>query len=171
MTGPRTRSVVCAFLAVLAVLVVGSAGTPTHAAQGSAAADSVALTYCKNIRNDALDARYRWQVGKLKDIAVRVDEKIRTLSSKTEELRKWYEMRQQFVRQATTKLVEIFERMRAEAAAAQLTKLAPATAAALILKLETGKASAILNEMSPVRAAELVTMISDAAGKGAEDES
>ena len=65
-------------------------------------------------------------------------------------------------------MVDIYSRMRPEAAAAQLAALDESTAAAVLIKLNSRTASAILGEMDIPRAVSLAQLIS---GGGEPEES
>lgn len=130
----------------------------------SAAANLNAVkAYCSNIRDLAKDARHLRQLNELKNLSVQVDTKIRELRNRTQEYKKWYDLRRQFSDKATNALVSIYSKMRPDSAAAQFSAMNQMTAAALIIKLNSRTASAILNEIEPKKAAKLSAIISAAA--------
>ncbi len=162
--------------AVVALSVAGSCAA--HAAGKKAeAGDQVSgpmgaiKSYCSNVRDLAKDARHRRQFNELKGLAKEIDTKVRELREKTEEYKKWYELRREFSEKATDSLVQIYSKMRPESAAAQLSEMNKMTAAALIIKLDTRVASAVLNEIEPKKAAALSGIIAAAARKNANGDS
>ena len=92
------------------------------------------------------------------EIAKEIDEKVKELRARTEEYKKWYELRRTFSEKATDSLVQIYSKMRPESAAAQISVMNQMTAAALIIKLDTRVASAVLNEIEPKKAASLSSL-------------
>ena len=69
---------------------------------------------------------------------------------------------------AQGQLVDIYKKMRPDAAALQISELDEMTAAAILLKLSPRTASTILNEMDPKLAARLASFVSYAAKKAAK---
>jgi flagellar motility protein MotE (MotC chaperone) len=123
--------------------------------------------YCANIANPAAEARVAWQKQALADIERQIGEQIATLDAKTAELQKWVTRRDEFIDKARQNLVQIYTRMRPDAAASQLTAMDEETASAVLLKLEPRTASLILNEMEATQAARLTSIIGGAARSNA----
>jgi flagellar motility protein MotE (MotC chaperone) len=119
--------------------------------------------YCANIANPAAEARFAWQKQALADIERQLGERIALLDAKTAELQRWVTRRDEFIDKARQNLVQIYTRMRPDAAASQLTAMDEETASAVLLKLEPRTASLILNEMEPAQAARLTSIIGGAA--------
>lgn len=119
--------------------------------------------YCANIANPAAEARFAWQKQALADIERQLGERIALLDAKTAELQRWVTRRDEFIDKARQNLVQIYTRMRPDAAASQLTAMDEETASAVLLKLEPRTASLILNEMEPTQAARLTSIIGGAA--------
>ncbi len=123
---------------------------------------SAAQQYCFNTADSAADARFAWQAKKITDMEAQLDKKAQQLESKTAEYKQWLERRDAFSRKAHEKLVGLYTRMRADAAAVQLATLDEEMAAAVVMKLETKVASQIMSEMDSERAAKIVSIISGA---------
>jgi flagellar motility protein MotE (MotC chaperone) len=123
----------------------------------------IAQQYCEAIADEAADARFAWQKKLIADMERELEKRTALLEAKVVEYQKWVARRDEFVAKATEGLVQIYARMRAEAAAAQLSVLDEETAAAVISKLDSRVASQILNEMEPARAARLTGIIAGAA--------
>jgi flagellar motility protein MotE (MotC chaperone) len=123
---------------------------------------SAAQQYCFNTADSAADARFAWQAKKIQDMEAELDKKARQLEIRTEEYKHWLERRDAFSRKAHEKLVGLYTRMRADAAAVQLATLDEEMAAAVVMKLETKVASQIMSEMDPERAAKIASIISGA---------
>jgi flagellar motility protein MotE (MotC chaperone) len=68
-------------------------------------------------------------------------------------------LRDEFLKKAEASIVEIYSRMRPEAAATQISGMADETAAAVLAKLAPRNSSAIFNEMDSARAARLADLL------------
>lgn len=152
-------------LSVAGGLTAQAAGETGQGAERATGEMGAIQSYCSNMRDLAKDARYRRQFAELKEIAKEIDEKVKELRERTEEYKKWYELRRTFSEKATDSLVQIYSKMRAESAAAQISVMNQMTAAALLIKLDTRVASAVLNEIEPKKAASLSSLIAAAANK------
>lgn len=122
--------------------------------------ESDAETFCANIGNAASDARVAWEARTLDALKADVEEKIQALDAKRAELAEWVERREAFRKQAEDSIVDIYARMRPDAAAEQLALLDSSTAAAVLIRLKARVAGAILSEMDAPRAVALATMMS-----------
>ena len=80
------------------------------------------------------------------------------MSKRIAELKNWVKQREEFLDRTNKSLVEIFQTMRSDAAASQLTEIGPALPASIIANLEPKYSSAILAEMKATDAAK-ITMI------------
>lgn len=120
------------------------------------------LGYCFNVADLAVEARGSFLKEELATIEADVDRKIEVLDRKIDELQRWYEKRDAFLASANQALVAIYQNMRPDAAAEQLSKLGPALSAAIIAKLEPRVASVILNEMKAEDAAAITAMLASA---------
>ena len=119
--------------------------------------------YCINIADTAADARFAWQKKTLGEIEQELDRRIALLEQRAKEYREWLARRDEFAKKAQGTLVEIYTKMRPDAAALQLAAMDEETAAAVLTKLKPRNASAILSEMPPGSAARLTTTIAGAA--------
>ncbi|MGE8943219.1 MotE family protein [Leptospira interrogans] len=138
--------------APLPVTVTGPAVTPSGAGQ----------QYCINIADTAADARFAWQKKTLGEIEQELDRRIALLEQRAKEYREWLARRDEFAKKAQGTLVDIYTKMRPDAAALQLAEMDDETAAAVLTKLKPRNASAILNEMPASHAARLTTTIAGA---------
>lgn len=120
--------------------------------------------FCSNIADDARDLRYARKASELKALQAQVEERIAVLEEKNREFEAWIERRETFRRQAQDGLVEIYAKMRPDAAAVRLEMLGTELAAAILMKLSPRQAGVILNEMDVEKAA-MVTGIISAAGQ------
>lgn len=116
--------------------------------------------FCANIGDAASDARFAWEAKTLKDLKTEVETTTAALEAKRAELEEWLTRREEFQKLAEQSVVDIYSRMRPEAAAAQLAALDERTAAAVLIKLNSRTASAILGEMDIPRAVSLAQLIS-----------
>ncbi len=155
-------------IALAAAALVLACGTlTTSAAQdaggGEQAPQSEIERFCGNIADAARDRRYALQTKQLEDLRAEVDQRIAALEAKRAEYEDWLQRREKFMQKARESVVDIYSRMRPDAAAAQLSVLRADLAAALLIKLDARKAGVILNEMDPKAAAALTSIMADAA--------
>ncbi len=122
-------------------------------------ASAPAGDFCTNIKDDAQERRYALKMQELKELRAAIEARIVALEEKRAEVEAWQEKRDQFANLADTSLVEIYSKMRPDAAAGRLEMLDPTLAAAIVLKMPRRKASVILNEMSPAKAANITQVI------------
>lgn len=139
---------------------------PTAATPPAAAAptpDSEA--FCASIRDPAAEARFAWQAKTLKSLEAKLADTLAKLDEKKAELQQLMDQREAETKQADSRMVEIFSRMRPEAAALQLAAMDQGVAAALLGRLAPRNASAVLNEMEAARAAQLAEAMNGARPK------
>jgi flagellar motility protein MotE (MotC chaperone) len=165
----RPRALAVSGLPAVAVaLMLGlSAGPAATQGTGPAAAagqpaDEIER-FCGNIVDAARDRRYAMQEAELKKLQQDVDERIKRLEEKRAEYESWLTRRERFMAQAQQGVVQIYSKMRPDAAAAQLSQLRAEMAASILMKLDTRVASVILNEMDKNAAAALTTIMVSAA--------
>ena len=133
---------------------------PAAPATAEAAGDTAnADAYCRNIANQAADARYARQAESLTAMTKALDERIAALEAKRAEYEKWVATRQDFLDRADNSVVAIYSQMRPDAAAQQIAVMGAEAAAAILSKLQPRSASAILNEMDAVTAAHLTNVM------------
>lgn len=129
---------------------------------GSVMREGKMLSYCINISDAATETRNSILLKNLNTVEARIDKKLEILAIQMEELKSWTMRREKFLKTGNESIVNIFQSMRADAAALQLTELGPVLAASIILKLEPKKSSAILTEMKPADAAKVATVLTSA---------
>jgi flagellar motility protein MotE (MotC chaperone) len=120
---------------------------------------SDAEAFCANITDPAADARFAWEAKTLKDLTAEVETATAALEAKRAELQEWVTRLDEFQKLAQQSVVDIYSKMRPEAAAAQLSALDERTAAAVLMKLNSRVASTILAEMDTPRAVSLAEVI------------
>jgi flagellar motility protein MotE (MotC chaperone) len=130
--------------------------TPQAAA---AATDNEVALFCSNVADPAVDARLAWQLKELEKAETQLRERIAEVEAKRAEYEKWMELRDDFLKKAEAQVVEIYSRMKPEAAATQIAGMADETAAAVLAKLSPRSSSAIFNEMDTARAAHLADLL------------
>ncbi len=119
--------------------------------------------FCSNIADAARDRRYALQAAELKQLQTEVDNRIKALEEKRTEYETWLKRREVFLARAEEGVVQIYSRMKPDAAAERLAVMNVDLAAAIMMKLDARKASVILNEMESKVAAELTRIIASAA--------
>lgn len=122
-------------------------------------ADTDAAQFCSNITDAAADARLAWQLKEIQNAEGRLRERIAELEAKRAEYEHWLRLRDEFLKKAERNVVDIYSRMKPDAAAVQLASMGDDTAAALLAQLAPRNSSAILNEMEPARAAHLANTL------------
>ena len=130
--------------------------------QSGAVNKTAGAQFCDNISNAAADARFAWQKKLLKKTEENVSKRIKELDKRIKVYRKWLARRNDFSRKAQGVVVNIYSKMKPDAAAQQLTILDEEMAAAVLTKLSAKAASAVMNEMDPKHAARLTSIISGA---------
>jgi flagellar motility protein MotE (MotC chaperone) len=130
---------------------------PAAAASATAdpAADGEAAQFCRNISDAASDARFGWQVRVLEQLDKQVKESTERLEIKRAEYEDWLKRREDFLKKVEDGVVEMYGRMRPEAAAPQIASMTEEVALSVLMKLKPRTSSAILSEMEPTRAARL----------------
>lgn len=118
--------------------------------------------FCDNIADAAKDKRYLLQREELHKLQSQVDERIDALKVQRDDYKNWLDKRNDFLNKAEAGLVEIFKKMKPDAAAKQLEIIDHNIAAALIMKLSPRLSSQIFNEMKAETAATLATIIASA---------
>ncbi|AWC22744.1 hypothetical protein CO731_02211 [Aminobacter sp. MSH1] len=188
----RTTSSRALAAAVLAIALFGSASALAEEATGEAAAAPVqgvptrvvereipteqpagemtaALEpseverFCSNIADAARDRRYALQAEELKKLQAEVDKRIALLEERKTEYETWLKRREVFLARAEEGVVQIYSRMKPDAAAERLAVMHVDLAAAILMKLDARKSSVILNEMESKSAAELTRIMASAA--------
>lgn len=115
--------------------------------------------FCTNIADAARDQRYLIQKQELDTLQKDIDERIKTLEVRRAEYEDWLKRRNDFLKMAEGGLVEIYRKMKPDAAAAQLAEINPEIASAIIMKLPPRQSSTILGEMPAQKAALLTRLI------------
>ncbi|MCS3727184.1 MotE family protein [Bradyrhizobium betae] len=128
-------------------------------AQAAAPADSDVALFCSNVADPAVDARLAWQLKELEKAETLLRERIAEVEAKRVEYEKWMALRDDFLKKAEAQVVEIYSRMKPDAAATQIAGMADETAAAVLAKLSPRNSSAIFNEMDTARAAHLADLL------------
>jgi len=149
-------------------------GTPTRVIEREAPKEPVEAAvppveqseverFCSNIADAARDRRYQLQAEELKKLQAEVDKRIALLEERKTEYETWLKRREVFLARAEEGVVQIYSRMKPDAAAERLAVMNTDLAAAIMMKLDARKASVILNEMESKVAAELTRIIASAA--------
>ncbi len=128
-------------------------------AQAAAPADNEVALFCSNVADPAVDARLAWQLKELEKAESQLRERIAEVEAKRAEYEKWMALRDDFLKKAEAGVVEIYSRMKPDAAATQIAGMADETAAAVLAKLSPRSSSAIFNEMETGRAAHLADVL------------
>lgn len=136
-----------------------AAATPSE----RSATEQVTEEYCRNIGPIAGEARAAFLQQAIASQERELSRKTAELEARIAEHRQWMLQRQQVLNQAGSALVQMFARMRPEAAAQQLAIMDETVAAVLLMKLEPKSSSALLSEMQPSRAARITAIIAAAA--------
>lgn len=139
----------------------GSVTAPPKSAPSQAAvpADNEIALFCSNVADPAVDARLAWQLKELEKAESQLRERIAEVEAKRAEYEKWMALRDDFLKKAEASVVEIYSRMKPDAAATQIAGMADETAAAVLAKLSPRSSSAIFNEMDTARAAHLADLL------------
>lgn len=118
--------------------------------------------FCSNIADAARDRRYALQAEELKKLQAEVDKRIALLEERKTEYETWLKRREVFLARAEEGVVQIYSRMKPDAAAERLAVMNVDLASAILMKLDARKSSVILNEMESKSAAELTRIMASA---------
>lgn len=118
--------------------------------------------FCSNIADAARDRRYALQAEELKKLQAEVDKRIALLEERKSEYETWLKRREVFLARAEEGVVQIYSRMKPDAAAERLAVMNVDLASAILMKLDARKSSVILNEMESKSAAELTRIMASA---------
>jgi flagellar motility protein MotE (MotC chaperone) len=129
------------------------------AASAASASESDVAQFCSNVADPAVDARLAWQLKELEKAENLLRERIAEVEAKRAEYEKWMALRDEFLKKAEASMVEVYSRMRPEAAATLIAGMADEPAAAVLAKLSPRNSSAIFNEMDSARAAHLADLL------------
>lgn len=119
--------------------------------------------FCGNIVDAARDRRYALQAAELAQLQKDVDRRIALLETKRAEYEEWLQRRETFMEKAQQSVVQIYTKMKPDAAAGQLSQLRAEIAASILMKLDARVSSVILNEMETKAAAALTSIMVSAA--------
>ena len=152
---------------VLGALVFGGTPAATQVIETAAAkigeAEDDIRRFCSNIADAARDRRYALQQAELETLQKDIDQRIAALEEKRAEYEEWLTRRNDFLAKAEGNLVEIYSRMRPDAAAERLAEVNAELAAGILMKLQARQAGVILNEMDSKAAATLTSIMASAA--------
>lgn len=147
----------------LPALFLLAASLAPVAAQETAAAAGDVERFCTNITDAARDQRYAMQAAELQRLQGEIDERLAALEAKRAEYEEWLARRNAFLDQAQDVVVEIYAKMRPDAAAERLAALRLDLAAGILMKLDARQAGVILNEMESEIAARVTMVMASAA--------
>ncbi|MGF0537383.1 MotE family protein [Agrobacterium sp. ES01] len=119
--------------------------------------------FCGGIADSARDQRYLLQKQELEKLQADIDGRIVVLEDRRAEYEDWLKRRNDFLRQAEIGLVEIYKKMKPDAAAPALAEINVELAASIIMKLPPRQSALVLSEMEPKKAAMVSAIISSAA--------
>jgi flagellar motility protein MotE (MotC chaperone) len=137
----------------------GVAASPKPLPSAATPNENEIAQFCSSITDPAVDARLAWQLKELEKAESKLRERIAEVEAKRAEYEKWMALRDEFLKKAEASMVEIYSRMRPEAAATHIAGMADETAAAVLAKLSPKNSSAIFNEMDSARAAHLADLL------------
>lgn len=154
-------------MAALGILLIGTPALPQPSASNVTGASTASEIerFCSNIADAARDRRYALQARELQQLQADIDERIRQLEEKRAEYETWMKRREQFMALAADNVVQIYSKMKPDAAAERMQELRAELAAAILMKLDARLAGTILNEMETKSAAVVTSIMASAARK------
>lgn len=177
------RAVVSAFVLVLFCAAPVAASEDSKGDKDRQAADSLPLPpvtpqqlspaeqYCSSVVDATAAAQIAQQTSNLEKASKELAGRVALLDAKTAELKSWVKKREDFTAKATTALLDIYSKMKPDAAAHQLTEMNELTTAAIIAKLSPKVSSLILAEMDTAKASRITGIIAGASEVAAKLES
>lgn len=118
--------------------------------------------FCKNVSPVAAEARAAWLQRSIAELEREMAARTALLDARIAEHKEWLAKRQAFADQITGGLVQLFTRMRPDAAALQVAAMDEVMAAALLMRLEPKASSALMSEVPAAKAARLAGILADA---------
>jgi flagellar motility protein MotE (MotC chaperone) len=155
------KAVFAAALVVAGAALNGSSALSQAVASGGQITDEI-REFCTNIADAARDRRYALQLEELEALKKDIDSRVAQLEAKRAEYEEWLRRREEFMASAEKGVVDIYSKMKPDAAAERLADVEPMLAAAILMKLNTRQAGVILNEMNRKAAAELTGIMAAA---------
>jgi flagellar motility protein MotE (MotC chaperone) len=177
------RAVVWVFVLVLFCAAPVTASEDSKGDKDRQAADSLPLPpvtpqqlspaeqYCTSVVDATAAAQIAQQTSNLEKASKELAGRVALLDAKTAELKSWVKKREDFTAKATTALLDIYSKMKPDAAAHQLTEMNELTTAAIIAKLSPKVSSLILAEMDTAKASRITGIIAGASEVAAKLES
>jgi flagellar motility protein MotE (MotC chaperone) len=120
-------------------------------------------SYCENIADQALDARFIAQKAELARLEEELSKRTAQLEAKKAEYQAWLKRRDDFINKVEDSLVKLYTKIKPDAAALQLSAMEEEAAAALLMRLSAKTSGAILDQMEAAKAARLVSIVMGAA--------
>ena len=137
----------------------GNTASPKPTPSTATPNENEVAQFCSNVADPAVDARLAWQLKELEKAESKLRDRIAEVEAKRAEYEKWMALRDELLKKAEASMVEIYSRMRPEAAATHIAGMSDETAAAVLAKLSPRNSSAIFNEMDSARAAHLADLL------------
>lgn len=159
----RMRSLATATALVLGGAALNGTDALSEVANTGAQISDEIRQFCSNIADAAKDRRYALQVMELEKLKKDIDARVEKLEAKRAEYEEWLKRREDFMAKAEASVVDIYSKMKPDAAAERLSAVEPMLAASILMKLNTRQAGVILNEMNSKSAAKLTGIMAAAA--------
>lgn len=120
---------------------------------------TTAEEYCASVSGVAEQTQIKMERDALSALAGDIEKRLILLESKIAEHKDWLAKREDFLARARDSMVQIYARMKSEAAAAQVSEMDPVSAAATLARMDPKVAGAILAEIDPAKGARLSNII------------
>jgi flagellar motility protein MotE (MotC chaperone) len=150
----------CVCLAIAPLSGALAEDKPSQPRQAVKTAREEIKAFCASIADAARDQRYQLQKEELAKLQDQVNLRIAVLEQRKADYETWLNQRNAFMKQAEAGLVDIYKKMKPDAAATQMNLLDPNLVSAIIMKLKPSQASLILSEMEPKKAAMITAIMS-----------
>jgi flagellar motility protein MotE (MotC chaperone) len=157
------RGACCAVLVVFIHVAVACA-EESPVLQPVAVSPAATEDFCANIADRARDARYVLQKKAIDDARKQIKVQRADLKAREEAFDALQKKRESEISIAQQGLVDIYAKMKPDAAAAQLELIGVETASAILHQLSVRSASTILNQMDAQTAAKISARLASAAG-------
>jgi len=159
----KLRSLACATALVLGGAALNGTNAISEVINTGGQITDEIRQFCANIADAAKDRRYALQAMELEKLKTDIDERVAKLEAKRVEYEEWLKRREDFMAMAEASVVDIYSKMKPDAAAERLSEVEPMLAASILMKLNTRQAGVILNEMKSKSAAKLTGIMAAAA--------
>lgn len=133
---------------------------PSKAQGGQSQTSADAEKYCASIGTNTTQAANLLREQQLRELETQIEQRIKELDAKRAQVQQLIDKSEAIFSKADQSLIDLYSKMKPDAAASQIAKLDDDIAVALLVHVKTKEMSAIMDEMEPERGAVLAKKLS-----------